>query len=552
MAIPILMRLNEKIYQAYLEELQALENFRSAHGELYGGVFQELAEDPFTKRLTEALAFFTARQSLQAENKVIHFYQRLFRQYFSFLATPLPAAGLTQIFPSLDLAEKISIPQGSEVFLNTTDSKQAYFQTLVPVEIFPIQLYKFHTNSYGDGTQIALEFRSSAFRKEQIGEFSLYLNHLSHFSSSLSFASALHQFLDKLEIQYGSFQKTESQRIPCAFSFGKPKSGKIFSHPLESLRFYLHFPEQDLFINIKIPPCEGKWQTFTLYFSIKEGWPKTIQFSKDSFVPFVIPIANLKKCFADSIYCDGTKDAYSILYPYPDDHFSLHSLFSVCEIFQNKMIPIRPGILTQEKGSYEIQSTLTKQMSVDHALILEFPDAITNHKLIAVEALWFQPWINYYLDKEIKPKMVQQRLSGLELRLIGKICPSDIPIAHFDIQFLIRILALKNQTSLDLNEFFFLADTLKKIEKSYFYEIPKIVDELKIYQEPHLFSSTHFSTKFHFRLEKWEEKNQELILLFFKCMKSFLDGWLSNSQVEIKLSSSKLKIPLHVKEGISS
>src|SRR5205814_1917734 len=105
------------LYQSYLEELQSLENFKAAHAEHYGHIFQELAEDPYTKHLIDSLAFFTARSRLQGQQKIIHLYERIFRQYFPFLTNPLPAMGMIQCLPSKDLSEKIHCQEGSELCL---------------------------------------------------------------------------------------------------------------------------------------------------------------------------------------------------------------------------------------------------------------------------------------------------------------------------------------------------------------------------------------------------------------------------------------------------
>src|SRR5215207_2362825 len=107
------MQVESKIYQAYLEELQFIEKFRSSYGSLYGDTPID-TEDPYTKRLIEALAFFGARARLQGTQKIVDIHQNLFRQYFPYLVNPIPAFGMLQMKPSIRFPEKVIFPVGSE------------------------------------------------------------------------------------------------------------------------------------------------------------------------------------------------------------------------------------------------------------------------------------------------------------------------------------------------------------------------------------------------------------------------------------------------------
>ncbi len=523
------MLYNEKLYQSYLEELQSLENFKAAHAEHYGHIFQELAEDPYTKHLIDSLAFFTARNRLQGQQKVIHLYERIFRQYFPFLTNPLPAMGMIQCLPSKDLSEKIHCQEGSELCLTTSDGKRVYFQTLGPLDILPIQPYKAHFSH--SGSQFHLQFYSATPQSHRLEMLKLYINLLNHFPSSLSLAFALHRHLKKIEISYDSGIPRE-----CSFSIEPFHPGK--GHPIENLRLLLHLPEQELFLHLKIPPHAGKWRTFTLTFFLRDEWPKSLQLTKDTFVPFVVPMINLRKRAAEPIRCDGTKDFYSIFYPDPEDQFSLQSVLGVYSIQNHKMVPIKSGIISQQQNTYEIEGS---------RLLLNFSDSFQTPRLISVEGLWYQPWFSdgfsHEIEQDQKLTLVNQAFKGADLRILGRISPSENQSVSYDVTALTHLLALKNHAELDLDEIIFLMNALKKNQHSYFKEIPSLIREVKIRYLP------SGAQQYNIYLEKFDEKTRDLALLFFKTLRNLLDLWMQNTTVELALHSAHFKEPLTIKEG---
>jgi type VI secretion system protein ImpG len=534
------MFINEQLYQAYLEELHELDLFRGSYAEKASAAFQESAEDPYTKRLTEALAFFMARNRLQSEKQVNRLYQRLFHQYFSFLSAPLPAMSLLQVVPSLDLPEKTEIKEGTEVRLSTADGRRAHFQTLNSLFVLPVRAGSFHVTSFkGSGKKVKLQYQSSYSRPDQIENFSFHINALNDFQSSLSLKINVEKFLEKIEIHYDT---DDLNPIPCSFSFRSSFESNVISHPIERLRTHLHFPEQQLFLNIAIPPHHLQWRSFSFTLYFKEGWPQELDLSKDSFIPFVIPIANLKKEPSQAIKCDGTKDTYSILHSYPDEAFSLHSVLGVYEIEQKSKRSIKSGAVSPGKGSYEIEYLPFPRLMIDD------PEAFENPKLISVEALWSQPWFSSYIGQEIHAKITIPAPSGSRLRLIGKFHPHETALCSEKIDFLIRLLSLKNSPMTDLEDILFLCGMLKNISQSYFKDIPDLIEKLEVKQS-HLSLSSGAPIRYQFQLKEKIVSNPGLLTLFFTILREVLDSWLPNSGIEFRVSS-QLSMPIILKKAL--
>lgn len=534
------MQYSELLYQRYLEELQALEEFKAAHTDHYTSVFQDLSEDHYTRHLIEVFSFFAARNSLLGEQKIVDLYQRLFKQYFPFLCNPLPCMSIMQMSPSKDLVEKVDCREGTEICMNSADGKKGYFQTLHPLRILPIQLNKFHfAQSKETNTKFYLHFKASIPLTDQVGDFKLYINQLNHFPSSLSLAFALKEHLKKVTISYDVYDIPTTDGINCNFSFDPPETNHLIDHPIEKIRSLLHFPEQELFFTVHAHPSAGKWNNFALCFDLGENWPEQIQLGKDTFVPFAVPIANLRRKEAAPIRCEGTADYYSILYPDPEDDFSFHSLKGVYMIENHKKVPIKPSISTQGQGTYEIE-TIFHSKTTASRLTLNFPDAFENPKLITAEVLWYQPWYSEELEKDIKATIVNQVMPGIDLHLIGRICPSENLSPNYNIEFFTQMLALKNQTRLDLYEVLFLMNALKERSESYFKEIPSSLKDFKVTDFPG-FRSSFLVSEYSFFLEKLDDKNRDLALLYFKHMRNFLDLWLSNIDIELTVNSTQFK-----------
>lgn len=534
------MFIDDKIYQAYLEEVESLENFRASHTSLYRNTPIELVEDPDTLRLVEALAFFAARSRMHGINKIAQIHQLLFRQYFSFLVNPLPAMGLLQIQPSLRIPEQISLSEESELVCTTYDGRKATFQTLDPITISPLFFHRFNFyRRLQGGWRMEITYSSPHPRSEGLDKLRLHINHLNSFFSSLRVYFALSRSLEAVTVHYDVSDVKQQQGTPCTFQLGFSSHRKIFNHPLEKIRSKLHFPEQEMFMTIDIPEHQKKWETITLCFDLNEKWPEALTLSKDSLSLYVIPIVNLKIDRADPIECDGTKDAYPILHPNPTDEFKLHTILAVSEILATGMKPIRPGILDTLGSSYEIDF-------FDEQIILSLPGSFEKARTVSIEALWTQLWFSNYIDQEFSLRFAEEQLSSLKVHLLQQMRSHETTFIADDPKFLIRVLALKNQNKLNLNEILFLMSSLKNIEHSHFKFVPPLIKNLDVFQQTNRMGLGP-TVCYQFQLKEWDGRNWEAVIFFFVELNNFLNCWLSNFHVETKVFFPYVKTPVTFK-----
>lgn len=536
------MSAENKIYQAYLEELQFIEKFRSSHVSSYGETPID-TEDPYTKRLIESLAFFGARARLQGTEKIVDIHQNLFRQYFPYLINPIPAFGMLQMKPSIRFPEKVVFSVGSELIFKTKNNLKATFQTLDEITIFPFSQKSFHfARRIGEGWQCSIEFISPHINTEEIGTFKLYINHLNSFLSSLSVSFALQYALEKVHVYYDDGKENNAAKKNCDIQFGyNSEKRKVFSHNVEQLRSLLHFHQQELFINIEIPPLGKRWKSFTLVFDLNDKWPETLKLNSESFLPYVVPIINLKKAYAEPVFHDGTKDSYPVLHPEPTHKFELHTLTNVSEILSTGTKPITPGFLgIQGEGSFEINY-------FNSELTLNLPNAFQHPKTVMIEALWTQPWFSNYVNDELELMFPEAQALGIQVRLLGSIHRYENTLED-DPNFLIRILSLKNQNRLSTNEIIFIMNIMKKLNTSHYDAIPSLIKDLKINEGFNQQQMNAF-IQYEFFLNELGGQRWELVLLFFKYVNDLLNCWLPSFEVETKVHFPRNKNPTIFKRG---
>lgn len=532
------MSVDEKIYQAYLEEMEELEKFRVSHATLHGESVVE-TEDPYTKRLIESLAFFGARARVQGTRKIVELHQCLFRQYFPYMVSALPAFGMLQLKPSIRHPQKTQFHAGTELFFKTENEQKATFQTLDPLTVFPLLFKKFVFDRRGDeGWRALLTFGCPHVSTEELGSIRFYINHLNSFLSSLSVFFALQYALEEVRVVYDEV----GEGLKCPLSYGNLEGErKVLNHIVEQIRSLLHFPQQELFINMKVPPAGKRWQTITFCFDFNHKWPEGIRLTGESFIPFVTPIVNLKLANADPIIHDGTKDAHPVLYPEPTQKFALHTVVNALEILPQGFRPLKPGMLAiGEAGTYDVNY-------FDNLISINQPDAFEDPKTISILALWMQPWFSNHIHEELKIHFTEAETFGLGVRILGSLHRYEATLDD-DPNFLIRLLSLKNQNFLSLNEILFIMNTMKSLNRSFFDGVPDCIKSLKVNRKV---NQKEVSTllEYEFHLNELGNVKSELVVLFFKLVNELLNCWLANFEVETKVHFQQHKKPLTFKRG---
>ena len=149
----------------------------------------------------------------------------------------------------------------------------------------------------------------------------LHVRYLDDYATSLRALYNLRVHLQKATVVYDQSVDDKTVGAPCQVSFGSlpeaSDSAEGEPHPIEAVRSFFHFPEQELFLNVQIPPAQRAWSHVSLCLDLGPDWPRSPAPSPDLFQLGVVPVINLRRDSAQPITLDGTQDAYPIRYPLP-------------------------------------------------------------------------------------------------------------------------------------------------------------------------------------------------------------------------------------------
>ncbi|MDX8431350.1 MAG: type VI secretion system baseplate subunit TssF/IglH [Candidatus Algichlamydia australiensis] len=527
--------MSDSLYQAFLQNLREIERFRATHLELYKDTPLEI-DDPNVKRMIEALAFYGAQSRLQAVDKMTQMHQCLFRQYFPFLLNPLPSVSMLQVAHSLKNPEIIDLPAGTEFYLCTDNNPKATFQTLEPLSLLPMSIAQSEFEKQQDHTYLfSMTYRLSEKTNKRISEIPFYINHLSSFFSSLRIFFALQRSMESITITYDCEEPQTTKA-----TFGYRGHRKILTHPVEQVRTFFHFPQQELYMTLDLPEIEKGWKEITITIRLSSSWPSSIKLTDETFVPFAVPIINLKTEYSDPVICDGTKEGYPLLHPEPSLKYQLHTVLHVAKILPTGTKTLKPGILGRKEETYEIDYH-------SKHLLLNMPKAFTKPETLTVKALWTQPWFADTVNEEQTIQASISQLTNKKTRLLSKIYPYE-NTQQDDPNYLLRIFSLKNQNTFTLNELLFILNAAKNLDNSLFDIIPDLIVKMQTNQKIKD-NNTGSLMEYEFFLKNWGGQKWELVVLFFVYLHKFLHAWLSYFEIEVKVHIPGAKRPLIIKGG---
>ncbi len=535
------MYIEEELYKAFLEEMNALEMFRMTYASLHESQSLD-SEDPDIRRLIEALALFSARARLAGSKNIKATRLKIFKQFFSYLITPVPSMGILYARINARLTEPTSLPQGTEIAVSTEDGRTAIFTTLTSLRILPIYLNDVSMISLSTrGYRFLLEFYSPFPRKESIEEISLHINYLNNFEASLKIQSLLKECLTNISVSFDKKIDETSLGQKCQVTFGqipsKEKSPAIFN-PLEKERLFFHFPWQELFMTVSMLDTATTWNRLYLYLDVNSAWPRSLVLSKDMLQPFAVPIINLRQFNAEPIICDGLKEKYLIRYPDQDYGFELHSIRGVYEITKEGLVPLVPESLSFSNNSFDIEDSnrKTKDSIKLHYIKLNMPEAFKNPKTISVDAFWFQPWFSTLLSHKLSVNLFTRNISGVDWELHPDLVPHFRNPFLEDMEACLNLITLVHKSILSKEDIIEILTALGISKNNRFTKACELLEDVKV-------QKTAYGTKgvgqikyiYWLRFSEYESSMYPIIKLFTLHLQNILDTWISNAIVEVKI-----------------
>ncbi|TYT73909.1 hypothetical protein FIM25_12785 [Desulfobotulus mexicanus] len=538
-----MMRMDERMYKAFQEEMNALESFRISYAALYPSVPLE-RNDPDVKRLMEAMAFFGARSRLAAERHVLALRQRLFHQFFDYLVSPVPAMALLQARPSSQLVDPVSIPAGSEFLMTVPDGRQAFFRLVTGLRLFPLAVKSVSTLlGAGRGFRILLRLASPFARRDDRWTLNMHITHLNDFRDSLKLLHIIKKHLKQASVVYEDDVDENSKGLPCTLKFGMQplaegeEGAELITHPLERERLAFTLPQQDLFMNVELPPSPDAWKRLTICLDMDDGWPRNTVLHPDMFQLFVAPVVNLKKDFTHPLFCEGLRERYDLFHPRPEYGFALHSVKGVYEVSKEGLSPLMPGIVSGSSGSYEMDYASGGSGGAVNGLILNYPEAFDGGRQIAVEGLWHQPWISRFMGQKLSIVPFTRQIPGVRWDWAGRGFMENTFLQHED--GVLQLVTLMNKTILNVEDIRLIlaASGIDRIPE--YREAMGLLEDARCQHAPCRKPSGNTVLKEVYSLGFRDVGEAVMPLLenFRRHVQRILNAWVADTPVEVEMES---------------
>lgn len=536
---------DDPLYKAFLTELESLEKFRIS----YSGQHPQVPlsrEDPDIRRITEALAMFTARTRRAGERSLGLSMLRLFRQHFPFLLSPIPSMGMLHARVSPRFVDVGTVPRGADVVVSPTPAAvsasnlppRLTFRTLAPLRVLPITLDRVDLFApEGGGYRMVLGFSAAHDRVDPIEQLSLYINHLNDFQSSLTVQFALKRHLKRASIVFDEDVREETLGTQCSATFGAEPTPnndfELLSHPLERVRSVLHFPQQEMFLSMRVSSQPRNWRRFSVIFELDSRWPRELKLTPDTFQLHVAPMINLLRAMSDPITYDATQDRYPIMHPEVALRYRMHSITGVYRLDQDEgLVPLRPGIVGEREHAYEIETEGQEDRRKAY-LSLDMPQAFLEPFRVAVDAIWHQPVFQDDRPFEYQAGLFDRYLEGLTWECLGAFSQPRHNQLGEDISGLLELLSMKNKRFLDRDELVFLLSAIGADRSRVFGSVLAAISDVKVEQVPYARGTTGFKYNYRVGFSRLDLSDLPLLDLFAQQMLQALKAWSVDEVVEL-------------------
>ena len=538
------MRLDDDLYKEFLEEMNAIENFRIAYASAFPRVPLE-RDDPDVKRLMEAMAFFSARTKIAALSNVLAVQRRVFEQFFPFLLSTVPSMNTVQAQTTGQFVDPVYFPKGSLMSAPVPGEGTAIFRTMQDLRVLPVKLTGAKMALLPDkGYRFLLRLDAPFPRNDEIGMLRFYINHLNDYRASLKVLHSLRGHLRSVSVVFNEQAHEASCGIGCRTSFGVPVSsgadGDESLHPLLTERWFFHFPQQELYLNVDVPPPPRNWKNFTVCLDLDERWPRGVILNEDIFQLFAVPVANLRQAFAEPVICDGTQERYSIRHPHAEHRFELHSVLGVYEVKDRRsMVPLKPGIISGGSGSYEIDTNEVHDRSAPHSwLVPHFPEAFGSPKTLVVDALWYQPWYSDLIAQSRQVHPYDRTPVGVKWDWIGS-PKAHVPNPLAKHRGFAQTFILANKTVLNVDDVGDLLRTLGTVNTGEFQNILPLMTGIRVESVPRQEGRNAGLIKhiYHLGFRYFDPVLRPLVEVFVRHVERILDSWISDVAIEVRIES---------------
>lgn len=540
---------DERFAESWLAEMRAVESFRRRY---YSENRMALLDrdDPDVRRLLEALCFSAVRTRQATLRNLWATWRRLLGSYFDFMLRPLPAMAMVQAVPTARMSETAVLPKGTELRLKTQDGFVGAFTTLCDLRVVPITLDRCEVLPLSQGFRLVLTFVSRFPRTDALGLLRLYVHYLDDYLAALQVHYNLRRHLRGAVAVYDSDAAAfeTAAGTSCSVSFGsyfdEPYESDV-QNPLERVRAFFHFPEQELLINVKVPPPRRPWSRLALCFDLGPDWPHDPPLFRQAFRPFSVPVQNLRRIESQPITCDGTRDAYPIRYTYADPTFALQKVRGVYTLTDKGLSPLHGAVYSDAEPTWETEDWESER-GQGHSLLLRLPSrSLESGPLrVVADGMWYQPEFADHASGPLSVSLPDRSLLGLEWQSVGPIRRHLQSMLCSSADQLLHLLSLKMKPVLERDELLALLDMFGSISSGPYAALPGRLRDLAVEVTPDAtLRGMSLCHVYHAQLAPWEVSEAPLIWHFLVELRTLLDAWNYEARVELAPHVGEAALP---------
>ncbi len=461
----------------FLEELSALDAFaarRESEGALSLGT-----DDPDVRRILEAQAFFSARTRAAAANATASAVRRIAAGTLDELLTVSPASMMVEGVIGEERVESTLLPRGTLLRAATAEGKVGLFSMMRPLSIVPIDVTG--ARIVEQNRRLFARIRLRARRSwKNAASLSFYVRRLDDYRASL----ALHDALERNLVRAYAVVGTDGPEINCRVSFGAPRASTLEDGDdrgsLGRIRSFFHLPEQELFMNLDVPPTRAAWDTLDVYIELDEGFPTSLSITNDTFRLHVVPVENAWVDFAEPILWDGTRTTAPVRSPFPLlEGVEASGVRGVYKAADKGLVPMLPAALARGGDTYEIE-----EEDGETRLRLSIDNAFEKPCKVLAEARFSQPVLWSASPGRLTLGLQTRHLPGVSFRLVGTMrAPAASPLAE-DPARCLDVLSLRMRPSLARRDLAGMLEILGASGDGAYRGFASLVDELESREAP--------------------------------------------------------------------
>lgn len=552
-------------------ELQALEEFRRSYasqrpgqGALPSGSPPQGSsidrEDPDVRRLLEAMAFLSVRNRQAALQNLQATWHRVFAGCFDFLLRPMPAAGIARALVTARMTEAVELPRGTELMVTTEEGETAGLQTTADLRVLPITLDRTEIRLRPGGYRLILRFSSRYPRTDPPGLLRLYLYYLDDYLLALRAHYQIRAHLVRALAQYDAPIDEQTEGPSCPVSFGTawdPPGPSSYQpdprSPLQAVREFFHFPLQELFINVAVPPPSRPWTQLEIGLDLDGDWPRDPPLYREVFQLHAVPVTNTRRCYSQPILCDGTRDAYRINHISGQEGYVLCQALGVYEVTAEGLSPVPLAMLHNGERVYEIEHR-TERHGLTGALggraaylLIRSPESLRTPRQFVVDGTFYQPALTAQARGRLLLSVPDRALPGLDWQALGSLVPARDSRVGADADSLLRVLALRMRSTLSLPELAEILDLLGLVDSPLYREVFLLLTALSVRTTAEV-SLQRIGLRDHYtlRLSAFEPVHEPLVWSLLRAVRAVLDAWNHESGIALSYDAGPctLRLPL--------